>query len=494
MTAGLVASACNLPSPTCAATPSDNQNTNSENPIKKPNILVFQTDDQGHWAMGCAGNSEVQTPAMDWLAKEGAFFKNAFTPSPVCSAARACFWTGKIPSAHGVHDHVDEMGSAKDFPGVQGQTTLADLLHSAGYATGFCGKWHCGMPWKKPSGFDLWFTSAMGTNSRFGKQAFFDQSADGEKTVDGEGHQAPYYTERALRFLRERPADQPFFLYVGYTNPHGPFSGEPERLVSRYRDASFRDIPDEPYPEAHGKALGAPEKERKDDTEALAQYYAAIHTVDEQVGAILDELESRGELDNTIIVYTADHGHMNWHHRLFGKGNATLPQNFLEESIRVPMIVRFPEKVKAGQVRTENFDHCDLHATLLDAAGIGDKESGNPGLSIWDHLATETSPPDCKQAQFCEYGNARMILKNGLKLIVRYPGPNGHFPDELYDLNTDPRETKNLFPSAEYQPKIAELRKELEAWFARHETEKCSGKTIATQPRCNTHEVWTLPK
>jgi len=211
---------------------------------------------------------------MDWLAREGAFFKNAFTPVPVCSPARACFWTGKPASAHGVHDHIDEMGSAKDFPGIHGQATLASLLRSAGYSTGFCGKWHCGQPDKKPDGFDVWFTSAIGTNSRFGKQAFFD-GGDGQ-IVEGHGHQAPYYTDRVLRFLRERSAARPFFLYVGYTNTHSPFYGEPSRLASKYRAASFRDIPDEPYPAAHGKPLGAPTKSRKDDAETLAQYYAAV--------------------------------------------------------------------------------------------------------------------------------------------------------------------------------------------------------------------------
>jgi arylsulfatase A-like enzyme len=416
-------------------------------------------------------------------------FRNAFTPNPVCSPGRACFWTGKIPSAHGVHDHIDELGTARDFPGIQGQETLALRLKQAGYYTGLSGKWHCGQPWKKPDGFDVWFTSAMGTNSQFGPQEFFE-GGTGE-TVKGNGHQAVYYTDRALRFLREKPADAPFFLYVGYTDTHGPFSGEPPRLVSRYlKNATFSDIPDEPYAPVHGKPIGAPTKERANDRMALAQYYASVTAMDEQVGRILDELENRGELDNTIIVYTSDHGHMNWHHRLFGKGNATVPQNFLEESIRVPMIIRAPGHIPAGTDRTERIDHCDLHATLLDAAGIANGDPRKPGRSAWTALRNGAMPDGWRTAQFCELGNARMMLQGGLKLIVRYPGPNGHFADELYDMNADPRETENRIGQLAYTAQVASMRAALDEYFAKYELPERSGREIARQPRCNPKENW----
>ncbi len=450
-----------------------------------PNILVFLTDDHGHWAGGFAGNPEIHSPSMDFIGETGARFANAFTPCPVCSPARASFWTGRIPSAHGIHDHIGR----RDHPGIDGQTTLAMRLRERGYRTGLCGKWHAHAHGDKPQpGFDFWFSQWGGTAAKFGPQPFSDNGV----RRDFHGHQEPLVTDAALRFLRApNPSEAPFFLFVGYTDTHSPLETLPERLVRKYRGMALDSVAREPYAPAHG----TPARKAPDDPEAfreqLAHYFASVEMIDTGVGRILDELEGQGRLDNTLIVYTSDHGHMNGQHGLLYKGNATTPQNFLEESIRVPLLVRRPGLVQAGRTHTLPVDHCDLHATLLDAAGIQPPaEPGCPGQSCLPVLRGEEIP-DWRALQFCEYGNARMVRSaDGFKLIRRYPGPNGHFPDEFYDLNTDPRETVNAIRAAEHRKRIAELDDALLAFFNQHQQPGCESTGVGERPPVNSDEPW----
>jgi choline-sulfatase len=441
----------------------------------RPNILVFMSDDHGQWALPCYGNREIVAPTLNWLASTGARFDNAYTPCPVCSPARASFFTGTIPSAHGVHDYIHELGVGQNHPGIEGQTTLAMRLHEAGYQTGLCGKWHLNHFRRKPAGFDTWFTMAKGTNARFGRQDFYED----DLLVSHYGHQATAITDRSLQFLRERDRQRPFFLFVGYTNTHTPHTGEPDRLVALYDRARFDDVPREPFDECHGFAR-IPWSEKQ----SLAQYYAAVTMIDEQAGRIVDELQSQQDLDNTLIVYTSDHGHMNGHHGLHSKGNATIPQNFLDESIRVPLLVRWPGQIAAGTVQTQFVDHCDLHATLCDVAGA--KTGDGPGQSLWPVWRHETV--SWRDWQICEYGNARMIRTEAGKLIRRYPGPNGSFGDEYYDLRRDPRERCNVIGQTE----VATLAGKRDESFARYERADRSGRNIATQPVCNSSQPWVL--
>ncbi|MFK7802558.1 MAG: sulfatase-like hydrolase/transferase, partial [Anaerolineae bacterium] len=131
--------------------------------MSTPNILLFLTDDHAQWALGCYRNSEIRTPALDYLAKSGVRFVNAFTPTPVCSPARACLHTGRLASQHGVHDYLasgDPSINARDW--LAGQKTLAQILHDHGYETGQIGKWHIGQDEFPPSGYDEWFTLGRG--------------------------------------------------------------------------------------------------------------------------------------------------------------------------------------------------------------------------------------------------------------------------------------------------------------------------------------------
>ena len=304
----------------------------SASKVARPNILVFLSDDHGQWALRPYGNSELVTPTLDYLARTGARMENAFTPCPVCSPARASFHTGRIPSAHGIHDHIGEQSAGAGHPGITGQTSLAEVLQGQGYQTGLVGKWHLNHFREPPPGWETWFSNATGTNARFGAQPFYE----GSRRVERYGNQAHHLADRAVRFLRERDRGRPFYLFVGFTNTHAPHTGEPERWVQRYRECSFADLPDLPPSGAHGRPRFRYPTDPDQRREANAQYYAAVSVIDEMAGRVLDELTDQQAEQDTLVVYTSDHGHMNGHHGLHSKGNGTTPQNFLEESIRVP--------------------------------------------------------------------------------------------------------------------------------------------------------------
>jgi len=428
---------------------------------------------------------------MDYLAETGAKMANAFTPCPVCSPARACFHTGRIPSAHGIHDHINEPDRGKDHPGIQGQMSLAEILKNRGYYTGLIGKWHLNHFWQSPPGFDAWFSNATGTNARFGPQPFYES----DQRVEFFGNQAHILTDRALRFLHKRDTERPFFLFVGYTNTHTPHIQEPDRWVNYYCKKKFADLPVETASGVHGANKFVYPDDPEARHEASAQYYSAVSVIDEMMGRIIDELANQEEIDNTLIIYTSDHGHMNGHHGLHTKGNATVPQNFLEESIRVPCLLSWPGQIQPNNTYSQSVDHCDLFMTVADAAECDCealKESHPVSGTSYLPLLRGEDNVTWRDAQYCEYGNARMIRTDELKLIKRYPGPNGSFDDELYDLKKDPQETQNVINLSEYASQVQELEQKLDAFFGKYEKEEYSGLRIAELPRHNGGEPWVL--
>ncbi|MGI8916615.1 MAG: sulfatase family protein [Chloroflexota bacterium] len=455
-----------------------------------PNILVVMADDHGQWASGPYGNRDLRTPAMDYLARRGVRMADAFTPTPVCSPARASFFTGRLPSQHGIQDYLMEV-DMPDKDWLAGETTLPQLLQGAGYQTALVGKWHCGRSWLTPPGFDYWISYQANQQPHRGTQRFVENGTP----VVHEGYQTPFLTGKALRLLRERDRARPFFLFVGYVDTHSPFAEHPDRLVSAYRQAGITDMPLEEADTTRGWTRMLAPREPAERRERLAQYYAAVTMIDEQVGALLDDLEGRGELANTLVIYTADHGHMNGQHGLYTKGNATVPQNFYEESIRIPALLCWPDHFPAGQVRAEPVDHLDLFQTLLDVthcrldpAFVAERRY--PGRSYLPML--EGRPIDWRREQFGEYGNARMLRTEQYKLVRHYAPHAGVYPDELYDLTADPRETQNRIGNPALADTIRTLDTRLEEHFARYEQPERSAKNILSQPLCNRVEPWRI--
>ena len=413
----------------------------------RPNILVFLTDDHGQWLQQAYGNTEVRTPNMNRIAARGVRMANAYTPCPVCSPARASFFTGRMPSQHGIHDYIEEKTQSYAVPWLKGQTLISELLHGAGYHTGLVGKWHCGEDRYPHPGFDYWFSYWVSQYPHRGKQNF---SENGQQ-VEADGFQSPFLTERAIGFLRdhyrnEATAQRPFFLFVGYTDTHSPHADMPEDLVAQYAGATFRDVPNEAFARCHGKPLIPVSDNPSVERARRQQYYAAASSVDREVGKILDELERTGQLANTLVVYTGDHGLNGGQHGMWEKGNGTLPQNFLEESIRVSCLLSWPDGGIAQNLQSDLWvNHCDLYATLLEAAGAVPnatlaREINSPGQSYLANLRGH-SGAQWRDFAICEYGNARMLRSDGYKLILRYPYKGTELANEFYDLAADPRET-----------------------------------------------------
>lgn len=463
-----------------------------------PNILVFFTDDHGQWAQHAYGNSELQTPNMDRLVAQGTRMTQAFTTCPVCSPARASFFTGRMPSQHGIHDWLEEETCALIHPGLTGQTLISELMKNADYHTGLVGKWHCGRTNEPKPGFDRWFSYWVSQRPHDGVQHFSDQG----KLVTEEGQQSPLLTSQAVDFLqkhkqKEGSEGKPFFLFISYTDTHMPHNAAPKDLVKEYASATFRDIPNEKFAACHGMTQlpvdPDPEKERRTHME----YYGAVSSLDREVGKVLDVLEATGQMENTLIVYTGDHGLNAGQHGLWEKGNSTIPQNFLEESTRIACTVSWP----AGGVRQnatcdDLVNHPDLWATLLDIAGATPNAAttakiNSPGISYLRQLRGQ-KVSDWRQTMISEYGNARMARNGRYKLIKRYPFAGVTFPDELYDLKEDPRETMNRHDDPSLKPVIKQLSAKVDQFFAKYTVPGHSGLDMEHQPECTPASPWIL--
>ena len=447
---------------------------------KRPNIVLFLTDDHGAWANGCYGNSEAQTPTLDALAAIGARFTNAYTPCPVCSPARACLLTGKTPSQVGIHDWLEEAIPAigqRDWLG--DRRTLFDYLSEAGYHTGLSGKWHLGQSHLAPSGADYHFGLPGWQGAHNGPYTY---ARNGE-LIELDGNKSQFITDHAIEFLDRAPADKPFFLNIGYIATHSPYQQgrHDPRQTAKYQDCAFADIPPyEPHPWV--KNEGGEVETAADLRDRYIGYYAAVTETDDNIARVIGALNARGLWRDTIIIYTSDHGRAIGHRGFFGKGNSTRPLNMYEISLRVPLIIAGPG-VEVG-TRAEYVDHCDAFHTICELAGVRlpDDEvyAGSSyaamlrgGDAAWDNT------------RYGEYGDLRMARDDRWKLILRYPDG----PHDLFDLRHDPAERLNLY---DRRPEIAaHYQTRLEAFYTRHEDPALSGLRVKELPAHNGgSEAW----
>lgn len=447
----------------------------------RPNIIVFLTDDHGPWAANSFGTPELRTPALDSMVASGIYFPNAYTPSPVCSPARASFWTGLYPSQHGIHDWIDE----KAFPSKwlpDRVPTIASLLQRAGYRTGFVGKWHCGQSWERQPGFDFYVGENKDQYPHRGQCKFNDNGIE----VTYVGQRADFVTSRAIDFLSDKTDTRPVFLFVGLTDTHSPFSDHPQHLVDYYTKNPVNSVKVERY---SGSATRIPGKmpTAVEHARRMAQYAAAVETLDQCVGRLLDHVTALGKSNQTAVLYTGDHGHMNGHHGLYFKGNATVPQNFYDESIRVPCIWRMPGDKDGGRTSKAWVNHCDQFKTILDMAGVETPQSQTAyfGRSLLPFLS-KAGEFTCDTA-ICEYGNARMIRTPSLKVIIR---AGKGLSDEAYDVTNDLRETVNVIDKVRNTPTYNEAYATLESHFSKYrvsDRDGFSGKI----PKHNGGEPWS---
>lgn len=448
----------------------------------RPNILVLFNDDHGQWALPSYGNSELHTPSIDHLARTGVVMENAFTPIPVCSPARACFFTGLLPSQHGVHDYI---AAAKEFHAkawMENFETLPEKLSKAGYECGFSGKWHLGRDELIQQGFSDWF--ALSGDYPIQHKGSYRYSDNG-RDVHLNGYKTHNISDRTIQFLQKRDRQKPFFHFTSFYATHSPWSGQPERLVEPYRACGFGDIPTAERVFG-GTVLNIEHSDASEASkhEAKAQYYASVSAIDEAVGRILDELETSGELDNTIILYTSDHGLCLGHHGIWGKGNATAPQNLIEESIRVPMIYSAPGQYQRGARLSQFADHMDSFKTLATAAGVLTEPDTFPGRDLGLILNGQTD--DWRDFQVAEYGTARMIRTHTHKFIRRYDNR----PDELFDLRVGDGEGHNRISDPACADICREMEQMLESYFEKHGVPPKDTDWFFGDPQFNRAEAW----
>lgn len=449
----------------------------------RPNILFILSDDQGAWAMHCAGTPELITPSLDRLAREGMMLDSFYCASPVCSPARASLLTGRMPSAHGVHDWLasgnlsSEVCKDLDNPYsnaeerepiayTDGIPAFTDELARAGYVCALSGKWHLGDSMRPQHGFDKWYTIGKGGCCYYHP----DIIEDGRISMRHGEYVTDLFTENALKFLDELAAqDAPFFLSVNYTAPHAPWGEEhhPREYLDLYRDCDFASIPDVPDHDnmITGPVYGTPRRR-----ENLTGYFAAITAMDAGIGRLLDRLDELGIADNTLVIFTADNGMSMGHHGVWGKGNGTWPMNMYDSAIKVPFIARMPG-IAAGSRRSEPVSACDLFPTLCELAGAHpDDDPLRPGMSFLPMLLGEAAPERCAVV-YDEYGPTRMLRTERYKYVHRY----AYGPNELYDMLNDPGEEHNLYGLPEYSSIALEMRTRLFKWFNEHSLPELDG-------------------
>jgi len=422
----------------------------------RPNVIFILTDDQGPWAAGCCGNSEIRTPNLDRLAVEGTRFSKFFVATPVCSPSRATFLTGRICSQHGIHEWINKENTgpeAVEF--LKDEVAYTDVMSENGYHCGISGKWHMGDSQRPQHSFDHWFVHQRGG----GRYNNAPMVRDGQ-LVDEPGYVTDVITDDALKYLDDSK-DRQFYLSVHYTAPHSPWTGHPQDIVDSYDDCAFESCPQEPKHPWAGRltdnSLG--------NREMLKGYFAAVTAMDSNVGRILDRLDELNLADNTLVVFVSDNGFSCGHHGFWGKGNGTHPRNMYENSILVPFIARHPGRIAAGHVENTMVSAYDFMPTLLDYLDLPGPEGRNlPGRSFRPVLEGSDDGGNEFVVVYDEYGPVRMIRTEDWKYVHRYPdGPN-----DLYDLKNDPDERRNLADDSAHAGRAKELRGTMQEWFAQY--------------------------
>lgn len=446
----------------------------SEKMDKKTNIISIITDDQGIWSLGCYGNSDAITPTIDNLANNGIRFDNFFCVSPVCSPARASFFTGRIPSQHGILDWLDEWNNGYTTDEyLKGQSTFVDILAKNGYECALSGKWHLGLSNTPQKGFKYWYSHQKGGGNYYNAPVYKNGNL-----INEEGYITDTITDNGIKFLELiHKKAKPFYLSLNYTAPHSPWdkSNHPQEILSLYNECEFHSCPRE---QRHKWSIDCfYPKNETERRETLSGYFSALTSLDNNLKRVMDKLKELNELENTLIIFTSDNGMNMGHHGIYGKGNGTSPINMYDSSVKVPFFI-----TKIGDIKPtvckEMLSHYDVRPTILEYLGIEDDLDKNvklPGKSFASLLRGEAFKKEENElVVFDEYGPTRMIRTENFKYIHRYP----YGPHELYDLINDPNEEKNLIYDSSKKEIISELRLRMKKWFSNYVNPEIDGAQL----------------
>ncbi|RKY58262.1 MAG: sulfatase, partial [Candidatus Latescibacterota bacterium] len=395
--------------------------------MARPNFIIFLTDDQGYGDLSCMGAADFRTPNLDALAASGALFTDWYSNSPVCSPSRASLLTGRYPGNAGVRSILAGHRTATGLP--PSVPTLATALKKLGYQTAMFGKWHLGLArGSRPEdhGFDEWFGFMAGCIDYFshifywgmagGMDPIHDLWENGKEIYANGQYFTEMITERSLSWIRKAARKgHPFFLYVPYNAPHYPMHA-PQKYIDRF--------PDLPW-----------------ERQIMA---AMLSAVDDSVGAIMDELERQGILENTCIFFTSDNGPSretrNWldgtRDPYYGGSTGKLKGHkfsLYEGGIRVPAIMSWPEKIPPGQIIREMGAAMDIFPTYLKAAGGDPSEYELDGLDIMPMVA-EGAPTPHKEI-FWEQGGQTAVRRGKWKLVLNGQLVEGAPPEDEVHLS-----------------------------------------------------------
>lgn len=429
---------------------------------ERPNILLILPDQMRAGAMGCDGNAEVRTPNIDRLAAEGVRFKRTYANVPVCCPARAILLTGTCPHVNGM--------IANDLRLREEQVTIAEILAGAGYRTGFVGKWHLDggprdpgfvPPGPRRQGFEFW--AAYECHHKHFEPTYF---RDTPEPITVRKFEPEASCDFAVEFLKSQPGDRPFFLAVQMGPPHDPY-GAPEEYMRQYLPERITppknwrpDSEVRPAPAGGKKGVGAAFDRYvpPGGLEEIAAYYAAITALDDQVGRLMKTLRESGLDENTIVLFTSDHGDMLGSHGLRRKRKP------YDESARVPGIVRWPARIPKGRVVETLFSHVDMAPTLLALAGLS--VPGNMQGTDLSRVALgeTTDGPDAVLLQIFVPFNPDQVARPWRGIVTKRH-TYARFEQEpwlLFDRDRDPDEMHNLVG----EPEHAELQRDLDERLA----------------------------
>ncbi len=426
--------------------------------MSQPNIVFINTDQQSADAMSCAGNAYLHTPAVDRLARTGVRFPNAYTAHPLCVPARMSFFTGRMPHEMGVFVNTQETDEPCAVP------FFGPRLREAGYRRHYVGKWHLTVP-----------------ETNVEEHGF-------EKVVFGGGYGGldKDKASEAVRFL-ENPPDTPFFLVVSFNNPHDCCElsrGQGLRMESLPGEPGLDELP--PVPDNIGSAEDGPEVLRKFQREypnigcALQWnedqirryrwgYNRLVEMVDRQIGRVLEALERTGRWENTLIVFTSDHGDGQGAHHWNQKWCA------YDEVSRVPFIVKAPGQNADGGLVDDRLVSAglDLAPTICDYAGVPPPEKAH-GRSVrpvvenpdagWarSFVACEASLGTWAALHEDRWPKIRMIRSERFKYVL-YQAAESHC-EQLFDMWNDPGEIRDLAADARYTEVVEQHRERLRTW------------------------------
>ena len=411
--------------------------------MRRPNVIFVFGDQWREQATGYSGNPDVQTPNLDKLAEESINFTNAMSGCPVCSPYRASLLTGQHSLTHGVF--------VNDVYLQQSPTSLANTFKDNGYETAYIGKWHVDghgrsnyIPPERRQGFDYW--KVLECTHDYNHSPYY--AGDADEMLYWKGYDAIAQTSDAQRYISAYEKDNPFLLVLSWGPPHAPYHTAPEEFRSLYSPDDIHLRPNVPE-ELSGQAR-----------EWIAGYYAHCTALDGCIGDLLKTLEEEGIADDTIFVFTSDHGDM------LGSHNQQKKQRPWDESIRVPFLLRYPKlHGRKGRELDAFIDAPDIMPTLLGLCDLSIPDTVE-GIDFSGYIKGEYDPSDKSALIMCPHPFGQWTPKNyggreyrGLRTL-RYTYTrtlNGAWL--LYDNDEDPYQLNNLVNKPEY----AEIQAELDA-------------------------------